>query len=308
MLVLDCDCKTLVAHLLPHFEVFTLTEPPEMTRAEWKGCIPVGVLFAVVLYAGNSAYLYLSVSFIQMIKAAMPVCVYLVGVLLGSREYSHQVMLNMVVISACVQVTCAAEVKFELQGFVLQLSSIVCESFRLVLIERLLHGLKFNSITTLYIIAPICALALVPGVVLFELPHVLDAIANNKFSWSLIPILLGNCCCAICLNLAVFLLIGKTSALTMNLAAVAKDVVLVTVSLFAFGDPVTGLQVVGFTGAILAVLYYNRSNQLAKEAKAAADLEAKADADVACDFTIKEDDTLEAVECASLINPQVAKV
>ena len=31
--------------------------------------VPIGVAFALVLWLGNAAYLYLSVSFIQMIKA-----------------------------------------------------------------------------------------------------------------------------------------------------------------------------------------------------------------------------------------------
>ena len=37
--------------------------------------VPIGVAFALVLWLGNAAYLYLSVSFIQMIKALMPLSV-----------------------------------------------------------------------------------------------------------------------------------------------------------------------------------------------------------------------------------------
>ena len=37
--------------------------------------MPIGVAFALVLWLGNAAYLYLSVSFIQMIKALMPLSV-----------------------------------------------------------------------------------------------------------------------------------------------------------------------------------------------------------------------------------------
>ena len=37
--------------------------------------VPIGVAFALVLWMGNAAYLYLSVSFIQMIKALMPLSV-----------------------------------------------------------------------------------------------------------------------------------------------------------------------------------------------------------------------------------------
>jgi len=35
-----------------------------------RGIIPIGLLFAGTLWAGNAAYLYLSVSFIQMLKVS----------------------------------------------------------------------------------------------------------------------------------------------------------------------------------------------------------------------------------------------
>jgi hypothetical protein len=47
--------------------------------------------------------------------------------------------------------------------------------------------------------------------------------------------LLLSACTAFALNVSVFLLIGKTSALTMNVAGVIKDVVLVYLSMSLFG-------------------------------------------------------------------------
>lgn len=52
-------------HLRPHIL--------NTTAHEWNACrciVPIGVLFAVTLWMGNAAYLYLSVSFIQMLKVS----------------------------------------------------------------------------------------------------------------------------------------------------------------------------------------------------------------------------------------------
>lgn len=49
--------------------------------------LPTGVLYAASLWLSNSAYLYLSVSFIQMTKSLMPGLVYASGVLLGTEQY-----------------------------------------------------------------------------------------------------------------------------------------------------------------------------------------------------------------------------
>lgn len=46
-----------------------------------------GVLYAASLWLSNSAYLYLSVSFIQMTKSLMPGLVYACGVVLGTERY-----------------------------------------------------------------------------------------------------------------------------------------------------------------------------------------------------------------------------
>ena len=45
---------------------------------------------------------------------------------------------------------------------------------------------------------------------------------------------------------AVFLLIGKTSALTMNIAGVIKDWLLIFCSFYLFRAPVTALNMVGY--------------------------------------------------------------
>lgn len=50
---------------------------------------PIGVAFALVLWLGNAAYLYLSVSFIQMIKALMPMAVCTQALLCSSFYLSH---------------------------------------------------------------------------------------------------------------------------------------------------------------------------------------------------------------------------
>lgn len=46
-----------------------------------------GVLYAASLWLSNSAYLYLSVSFIQMTKSLMPGLVYASGIFMGTEQY-----------------------------------------------------------------------------------------------------------------------------------------------------------------------------------------------------------------------------
>ncbi len=54
-----------------------------------------------------------------------------------------------------------------------------------------------------------------------------------------IPIFLSNAAAAFGLNMSVFMLIGKTSALTMNIAGVIKDSLLIALSVLIFKAQVT---------------------------------------------------------------------
>ena len=70
-------------------------------------------------------------------------------------------------------------------------------------------------------------------------------------------LLLLNALCALALNLAVFMLIGKTSALTMNIAGVVKDWLLIWFSFSVFQAPVTMLNLTGYIFCCAGVAVYN---------------------------------------------------
>lgn len=67
----------------------------------------------------------------------------------------------------------------------------------------------------------------------------------------------ANALAAFALNLAVFLLIGKTSALTMNIAGVIKDWMLIFFSYYVFQAPVTQLNLIGYAFCCTGVVVYN---------------------------------------------------
>lgn len=54
-----------------------------------------------------------------------------------------------------------------------------------------------------------------------------------------------------------FLLIGKTSALTMNIAGVIKDWLLIFFSFYLFHAPVTQLNLLGYVFCCTGVAVYN---------------------------------------------------
>ncbi|XP_015937516.1 probable sugar phosphate/phosphate translocator At2g25520 [Arachis duranensis] len=229
--------------------------------------VPIGALYSLSLWLSNSAYIYLSVSFIQMLKALMPVAVYSIGVLLKKESYHSNTMLNMLSISLGVAVAAYGEARFDTWGVTLQIGAVAFEATRLVLIQILLtsKGISLNPITSLYYVAPCCLLFLSVPWLVVEYP-LLRETSSFQFDW----VIFGtNSLCAFALNLAVFLLVGKTSALTMNVAGVVKDWLLIAFSWSVIRDTVTPINLFGYGLAFLGVAYYNHAKLQGLKAKEA---------------------------------------
>ncbi|GMY35874.1 probable sugar phosphate/phosphate translocator At4g32390 [Fagus crenata] len=256
-------CSSLAYLLVRVFKVVEL--PSTMTRDLYlKSVVPIGALYSLSLWFSNSAYIYLSVSFIQMLKALMPVAVYSIGVLFKKDSFKSDTMVNMLSISFGVAIAAYGEAKFDSFGVMLQLLAVAFEATRLVLIQILLNsrGISLNPITSLYYVAPCCLVFLSLPWIVMEYP-----LLRDTSSFHLDFVIFGtNSLCAFALNLAVFLLVGKTSALTMNVAGVVKDWLLIAFSWSVIKDTVTPINLVGYGLAFLGVAYYNHSKLQALKA------------------------------------------
>ncbi|KAL2518008.1 putative sugar phosphate/phosphate translocator [Abeliophyllum distichum] len=248
--------------------VLKLVEPASLSRHVYlTSVLPIGALYSLSLWLSNSAYIYLSVSFIQMLKALMPVAVYTIGILLKKDAFKSNTMGNMLAISLGVAVAAYGEAKYDSWGVFLQLGAVVFEATRLVMIQILLtsKGINLNPITSLYYVAPSCLAFLSIPWIIVEYPVLKQ---NSGFHFDFV-IFGTNSLCAFALNLAVFLLVGKTSALTMNVAGVVKDWLLIAFSWSVIKDTVTPINLFGYGLAFLGVAYYNHSKLQALKAKEA---------------------------------------
>ncbi|KAL1822572.1 hypothetical protein DCAR_0310392 [Daucus carota subsp. sativus] len=264
---------SILAYLI--IKVFKLVEPVTMSRDLYlRSVVPIGLLYSLSLWLSNSAYIYLSVSFIQMLKALMPVAVYSIGVMMKKETFRSNTMFNMVSISFGVAIAAYGEAKFDTFGVVLQLGAVVVEATRLVMIQILLaaKGIKLNPITSLYYVSPCCFVFLSVPWLIVEFPVLRETSSFHFDYW----IFGTNSICAFALNLAVFLLVGKTSALTMNVGGVVKDWLLIAFSWSVIKDQVTPINLVGYGVAFLGVAYYNhlklqamKENEAQKKAREA---------------------------------------
>ncbi|XP_062192007.1 probable sugar phosphate/phosphate translocator At3g14410 [Phragmites australis] len=225
--------------------------------------IPIGAMFAMTLWLGNSAYLYISVAFAQMLKAIMPVAVFLLGAAFGLEEMSYKMLAIMSVISVGVIVASVGEITISWVGVVYQMGGVLAEALRLIFIEIFLKkkGVKLNLISMMYYVSPCSAVCLFIPWLFLEKPKMDDSI-----SWNFPPLTLFlNCLCTFILNLSVFLVISRTSALTARVTGVVRDWSVVLLSAAIFADTqLTFINIVGYAIAIAGVVAYNNHKLKAK--------------------------------------------
>ncbi|EFJ30488.1 hypothetical protein SELMODRAFT_267183 [Selaginella moellendorffii] len=217
--------------------------------------VPISAFFASSLWFGNTAYLYISVAFIQMLKALMPVATFMMAVSCGTDKARWDLFLNMLLVSVGVAVSSYGEIHFNVIGTFFQVTGIVCEALRLVLTQVLLQkkGLTLNPITSLYYIAPCSFLFLFFPWIVLEKPAM--EVEHWKFSFW---VFFTNALCALALNFSIFLVIGRTGALTVRVAGVLKDWLLIALGTILFPESkLTGLNIIGYAIALSGVVLYN---------------------------------------------------
>lgn len=144
--------------------------------------VPIGILYTGSLVCSNVVYLYLSVSFIQMLKSASPVAVLFFSWVWGLVKPTQSMLINIFVIVCGVGLASVGEIQFSIIGFLFQVGGIVFEAVRLVMIQVMLssEGLKMDPLVGLYYYAPVCAVmnlavAIPTELPTFELQHLWDA-------------------------------------------------------------------------------------------------------------------------------------
>mmetsp|Transcript_101254 Transcript_101254/g.194063 ORF Transcript_101254/g.194063 Transcript_101254/m.194063 type:complete len:374 (-) Transcript_101254:96-1217(-) len=220
--------------------------------------MPISALFALQLLFANGVYQHLSIAFIQMMKMANVVVVYLLSVLVALDKLAVDRAFILLLIVLATSMTVEGERHFSLRGFVLQATSQLFGCVSLVLQGTVLtqgRGKKLDVMSYQMLISPItlCMLILFAGAsyanvtVLLKLPTFQELV-----TWS--PLLFLNSCLVYGLNIGITSLVKHTSPVGLCLAGMLKDAAVVVSGVGLHGEIITKMQTAGF-GAQLGLIY-----------------------------------------------------
>ncbi|KAF8066843.1 TPT-domain-containing protein [Lyophyllum atratum] len=111
--------------------------------------LPIGILFSGSLILSNTAYLYLSVSYIQMLKAFTPVAILLISWTFQLQDPNKKLGLIVVMISCGVALASHGERLFHLGGFLVQAGAVLVSNLFLFLQSRVDDSYVLLSLTSI---------------------------------------------------------------------------------------------------------------------------------------------------------------
>lgn len=118
-----------------------------------KNMMVVGASTAASLCFGNAGYLYLTVSFVQILKAFTPVFVVAMLFVTAVETPTRRVSCSVFMICVGTAIASAGETNFSSVGLLIMFAAETCEATRLVLTQKLLTNLKFPAMEGLYYVS-----------------------------------------------------------------------------------------------------------------------------------------------------------
>lgn len=228
----------------------------KMTFKMWLQYVfPIGFFTAVTYATGNALYLFLSVSFIQMMKSLSPIVVFFLLAFFRLDVVTYPKLAGVFLMSFGMVVACYTEPSFSVKGLVLMFVGEAAEAMRMVFFQRLLGAQQLGLIEGLFYTCPANFFFLCIGIVIFEEQRLMEEQYYTRVLEK--PLLyfavssLGFF--VILTTLGVIQLCGS---LTFKAAGQVRNLGIIFIGIAMFGDRVTLKQSIGYAINVLGFAVY----------------------------------------------------
>ncbi|CAN0892441.1 GDP-mannose transporter GONST5 [Linum grandiflorum] len=231
----------------------------------WRRIFPMSLVFCINIVLGNVSLRYIPVSFMQTIKSFTPATTVFISFFVASvvlqwlvwrKYFDWRIWASLVPIVGGILLTSVTELSFNVFGFSAALLGCLATSTKTILAESLLHGYKFDSINTVYYMAPFATMILGLPAMLLEGNGVLEWFQTHDSINSSLFIIFVSGVLAFCLNFSIFYVIHSTTAVTFNVAGNLKVAVAVLISWMIFRNPISALNAVGCAITLVGCTFY----------------------------------------------------
>ncbi|KAJ4950763.1 hypothetical protein NE237_027595 [Protea cynaroides] len=222
----------------------------------WRRIFPMSFVFCINIALGNVSLRYVPVSFMQTIKSFTPATTVVLQWVVWRKHFDWRIWASLVPIVGGIILTSATELNFNIFGFCAALFGCLATSTKTILAESLLHGYKFDSINTVYYMAPFATMILGIPALLLEGAGIMNWFYTQESVSSSLVIIFSSGLLAFFLNFSIFYVIHSTNAVTFNVVGNLKVAVAVLVSWLVFRNPIPALNAMGCAVTLTGCTFY----------------------------------------------------
>jgi drug/metabolite transporter (DMT)-like permease len=257
--MMGVSASAALAHILVLMGYCTISEETAASvsgREYWRRVVPIGASYAFTLAMGNSAYVYLDVSIIQMLKCFTPVIILFVLAATGVEKPGRGIINSVLAITIGTLITTThLKGNFQLFGVALVMGSSFAEALRLVLTQHLLTTCKFTVVEGQYYLSPVGAGVMLLMALFSEIP---DAIRNGGL-WIIFEesqLFFISCVLGVMANYLGYMVIQLVGSLTLKVLATTRSVGLVFYAVFFLHEEINTYEQYGYTVALAGFIAY----------------------------------------------------
>ncbi|KAG2449545.1 hypothetical protein HYH02_005687 [Chlamydomonas schloesseri] len=238
-------------------DVLAMVPPPEnITYSFWlTRVVPIGACGGLTLWLGNTMYFYLTVAFIEMSRASMPVLTMIALWVTGMEFPTQQVVAAVSVVAVGSAIAAYGEIALTVFGGLLVIANLSMESARMVMTQFLLVGCNMHPLQSLKLTAPATTLTLVLGSLVCELPDMRSSGAFDIVRQYPLQFLTAATM-GLVVNILAVLIIKMSSATTLKVLAAVRGPIVVLFGVMVFSEHVSLLEFFGYSIALVGFVWY----------------------------------------------------
>lgn len=218
----------------------------------YRSCIiPVAIVQSIEIVFNNVGLRHIPVSFVQTLRSLTPLSAALLAWMLLGKSLTRKAFLSLIPISVGVALSSFQELSFHAGGFFAIIFSCFLTAGKLTLVSKLFAGkLKLDPVSAIYFMSPIGFLFLLPVACLLEGSSLKEWLFSKDRDAHDFLTVGSTGILAYSLVLSIFLLLQRTSAVSVAVAGNCKVILIIISSLVFFRNPMTAL---GGLGCLIAV-------------------------------------------------------
>ncbi|VWU51790.1 triose or hexose phosphate/phosphate translocator, putative [Hepatocystis sp. ex Piliocolobus tephrosceles] len=238
-----------------------LKNTTNLTREEYlKYIISIAAMLGFSVITGNSAYSYLEIPIISVVKSSSLILIYFLSVKFGLKEFKCSLVFSILTIMAGVIMSVTTLKIDSMFGLFMLVISVITSSLKWVFTNVLLKTTSMKPHLILFHIYQAATLVIIIPTLLIDFTSIVQDYRNGILTFDQITTCLllisAGALASIFLILAEFALISRTSSVTLSIVCIGREAIILVIGSIIFGENVDFNSSIGIAISMIGTIFY----------------------------------------------------